>query len=259
MKCLNKISRKTMLYKTGVEYGDYTVNYIQGCSHGCNFPCYAFAMAKRFGIVKTYDDWINPVIVSNTLELLRKELPKMADKIENVQLCFTTDPFMYGYDDVKELSLDVIDLINKYGIPCHVLTKGILPKELMLTEKYNFYGITLVSLNENFRKKYEPGTSKYNERIEALRRLHNAGYKTWVSIEPYPTPNIIVQDLKQLLDSISFVDKIIFGRLHYNKLVSQYKEYKEFYNKCSEYVEKYCKDRDISYHIKDKTKTNIKK
>ena len=26
------IERKTMLYKTGVEYGDYTMNHIQGCA-----------------------------------------------------------------------------------------------------------------------------------------------------------------------------------------------------------------------------------
>ena len=41
------IERKTMLYKTGVEYGDYTMNHIQGCSHGCNYPCYAFLLKKN--------------------------------------------------------------------------------------------------------------------------------------------------------------------------------------------------------------------
>ena len=44
------IKRKTMLYQTGVEYGDYTMNHVQGCSHGCKYPCYAFLMKKRFGI-----------------------------------------------------------------------------------------------------------------------------------------------------------------------------------------------------------------
>ena len=45
-KVNNLICRKTLLYKTGVEYGDYTINHIQGCSHGCLYPCYAFMMAK---------------------------------------------------------------------------------------------------------------------------------------------------------------------------------------------------------------------
>lgn len=245
-----------MLYKTGVEYGDYTVNYVQGCSHGCNYPCYAFSMAKRFGVVKKYEDWIQPVIVSNTLELLDNELPKLCKKIKNVQLCFTTDPFMYKYDDVKKMSLDVIKKINNYNIPCHILTKGILPNELLGTSKINFYGITLVSLNEIFREKYEPCACNYEERISSLKKLHDAGYSTWVSIEPYPTPNIINQDLIEILEKIKFVDKIIFGRLHYNKKVSEYRDYKNYYNECAEKVIQYCEKNNIEYYIKNKTITS---
>ena len=62
---------------------------------------------------------------------------------------------------------------------------------------------------------------KDKERIAALRTLHDAGCKTWVSIEPYPTPNFIEQDLNEILEAISFCDKIIFGRLNYNKKVSE--------------------------------------
>lgn len=39
---MNSIIRKTMLYKTGVEYGDYTMNHVLGCAHGCKYPCYVF-------------------------------------------------------------------------------------------------------------------------------------------------------------------------------------------------------------------------
>ena len=88
--------RKSMLYKTGVEYGDYTMNHVQGCSHGCLYPCYAFLLKKRFGQIKSYEQWIEPVLVSNTLELLNKEIPRMKDKIQSVHLCFTTDPFRSG-------------------------------------------------------------------------------------------------------------------------------------------------------------------
>lgn len=89
-----------MLYKTAVEYGDYTMNHDQGCSHGCKYPCYAYLMAKRFGKVKSYEEWCDPALVENTLELLRKEIPRLRSKISSVQLCFTTDSFMYGYEDV---------------------------------------------------------------------------------------------------------------------------------------------------------------
>ena len=48
-----------------------------------------------------------------------------------------------------------------------------------------------------------------------------------------PTPNLIQQDLMELLESIGFVDKIIFGRTNYNKKISEYKEHKKFYNECA--------------------------
>ena len=124
------IARKTLLYKTDVEYGDYTINHVQGCSHGCKYPCYAFLMAKRFGKVSSYDEWIKPKIVSNTLELLDKEIPKLKNKIKFVHLCFTTDPFMYGQKKVSELSYKIIKKINENNIKCTALTKGTLPKKL---------------------------------------------------------------------------------------------------------------------------------
>ncbi len=248
--------RKSMLYKTGVEYGDYTINHVQGCSHGCKYPCYAMMMAKRFGKVKTYEEWCDPRIAENTLEILDKEIPRLKDKIESVQLCFSTDPFMNGYPEVSKMSIRIINKLNDSGIKCTVLTKGILPIELSELSKENEYGITLVSLSEDFRREMEPNTASFVERIDALRALHNSGCKTWVSIEPYPTPNIIEQNLEELLNSICFVDKIIFGRMHYNKRVTAFKDYKAFFNNCSAKVIDFCKNKGIDYHIKKGTITS---
>ncbi len=249
------IKRQSLLYKTGVEYGDYTINHVQGCAHGCKYPCYAMMMAKRFGKVKTYEEWCTPKLVENALDLLEKEIPRLKDKIESVHLSFTTDPFMYGYDEVSDLSIKIIKKLNESNIKCTVLTKGILPLELTTLSNENEYGITLVSLNEDFRLKMEPNTAPFDKRIKALKDLHDAGCKTWVSIEPYPTPNILEQDLSEILQAISFVDKIIFGRMHYNKEITAYKEHKQFFNILADQVIEFCNENNISYHIKKGTKT----
>lgn len=257
MKVKGCIQRKTMLYKTEVEYGDYTMNHVLGCSHGCKYPCYAFMMKKRFGKVKDYKEWINPYLVSNTMELLDKEIPKLKEKIKSVQLCFSTDPFMYRYDEIEDMSLKAINRLNQSNIKCVILTKGILPKSLINCSKLNEYGITLVSLDEKYRELYEPYSAPIKERISALRFLHESGCKTWVSIEPYPTPNIFNQQLIDILDEISFVDKIIFGRLNYNKKVREYKDYRKFYNDNADLVINFCQSKNINYHIKNKTITNL--
>ena len=255
MKVAGYIERKSMLDQTGVEYGDYTMNHVLGCSHGCKYPCYAFLLKKRFGQVKTYEEWCRPFLVSNTLELLDKEIPRLKNKIQSVQLCFTTDPFMYGYEEIADMSMKAIRRLNADNIKCCVLTKGLLPIELADLYKENEYGITLISLDEKYREKIEPRASSYTERLAALRALHDAGCKTWVSIEPYPSPNLIDQNLGEILEAVSFADRIIFGRTNYNETVSAYKDNKHFYNECAEEVIAFCEERGISYHIKAKTMT----
>ena len=254
--CEEFIERKSLIYKTGVEYGDYTLNHVEGCSHGCMYPCYAYLLKKRFGVVKSYNEWIKPKLVRNIDAILDKEIPKYKNKINSLHLCFTTDPFMYEYQDISNASCHIIERLNKAGIVCTVLTKGILPyKELEKYDKKNSFGITLVSLDEEYRKKYESGSAPYYERIEALRIIHEAGFKTWVSIEPYPTPNIINQNFDKILEEISFVDKIIFGRLNYNKLSTNYPNNKEYYNVLSEKVIQFCEENGKEYHIKKGTYT----
>ena len=172
-----------------------------------------------------------------------------------LHLCFTTDPFMYQYGEVQDMSLAAIKKINTAGVKCSVLTKGVLPIELAKMSKDNESGVTLISLNEAFRHRMEPGSAPWKKRLAALKALHDAGCKTWVSIEPYPTPNIVKQDLSQLLEEVKFVDRIVFGRMNYNKNVTAYPDYKSFFNDCAEKVIQYCEEHGISYHIKNGTIT----
>ena len=255
---MKKIKRKSLLYKSGVEYADFCLNHVEGCSHGCTFPCYAFNMAKRFGKVKDYSEWIKPKLVENALELLDKEIPRYKDQIKFVHLCFMTDPFMYRYPEVKDMTLRIIEKLNGSGIKCTVLTKGVYPKTLINKEKYsrvNEYGITLVSLNNKFKEEYEPYSANYLARIKALKYLHDRGLKTWVSIEPYPTPNLDKnQDLLGLLNKIRFVDRIIFGKLNYNVVSTSYKNNESFYEGCANQVIEFCEKNNIDYHVKCGTK-----
>lgn len=247
-----------MLYKSGVEYADYGLNHAEGCSHGCTYPCYAMMMKKRCGIINTYNEWRTPKIVSNTLELLEKEIPKYKDDIKHVFLCFATDPFMYQQKEVINLSLKIISRLNQDKLKSVCISKGVYPKKLAKKEIYganNEYGSTIITLSEDFRKKHEPFAAPIKERIKALKFLHNAGLKTWVSMEPYPTPNLIKQDLSKILNEISFVDKIVFGKWNYNGITSYFNDNKNFYNDAAYEVIKFCKERNIGCHIKKGTIT----
>ena len=74
-------------------------------------------------------------------------------------------------------------------------------------------------------------------------------------MEPYPTPNMVEQDLHELLEAVSFTDRIIFGRTNYSKAANAYEGHKHFYNECAAEVVSFCQEHGIDYHIKEKTIT----
>ncbi len=209
-------------------------------------------MAKRFGKVSNYAEWIKPKLVSNALELLDKEIPKYRHQIKSVHLCFMTDPFMYKYKEVSDMSIKILEKLNKNNIKCTILTKGVYPNIRMNKQtKLNEYGITIVSLNNEFKNRYEPYTAPFLKRINSLKQLHDKGLKTWVSMEPYPTPLLDKKhNLKKLLNKIKFVDTIVFGKLNYNIENSRYENHDEFYENCSKQVIDFCEKHKINYHIK---------
>ena len=108
------ITRKSMLYKTGVEYGDYTINHVQGCAHGCKYPCYAMMMAKRFGKVKTYDDWCEPKLAENKRQTLINRINERKNILEG-ELSKANEHEGENIDKVEQDLEELEAFINDYS------------------------------------------------------------------------------------------------------------------------------------------------
>jgi len=132
------------------------------------------------------------------------------------------------------------------------LTKGRLPAELADRRRFpcdNTHGISLVSLDEAFRREWEPGAAPFAERVAALRRLHEAGRRTLVHVEPYPTPGIFAQDLSRILAEVAFVDHVFFGGWNYSPRVSRDGEAVEFYRRQAGLVRRFCAKHGIDCQL----------
>ena len=150
------------------------------------------------------------------------------------------------------MSLAIIERLNRSEIECSVLTKGRLSAELADRRRFpcdNTHGISLVSLDEGFRREWEPGAAPYVERIAALRQLHDAGRRTLVHIEPYPTPAIFEQDLGEILAEVSFVDHVYFSGWNYNPRVSRDGTADAFYRAQSRLVRRFCSQHGIDCQV----------
>lgn len=267
---METIRRKSLLYKSKVNYADHAINHVLGCAHGCLYPCYAFRQAQHFNpLIVTHVDWENPRIVENAMELLKKDLKRIGpENIRDVHMCFMTDPFMYdsrigeSFPEIEDLTLEILDYLWNNNVFTTTLTKGLYPIERlsgMSGASLNSYGITLVSLDEGFRKKYEPYSALLDQRIDRLWQLHEKGLHTWVSMEPFPTPNIDPVDIgsiKKLMDTISFVGKIVLGPWNYSKLPKEYGALDEpgksrkFYHNLAVRTKQYCEEKGIEFYDK---------
>lgn len=195
------------------EYSEFTANLYSGCDHACVY-CYApLATRKKrdtFCFSKPRDGVLNKFFEdAKELEIRNENRP--------VLLSFTTDP--YQTLDVKcQLTREAIKILHNHDLKVSILTKGgkrserdfdLLSKNRELSE----YGTTLVFIEEKMRAKIEPGAAPIQERIDALKKAHKLGIRTYVSLEPVWFP----EDALKFIDmTYKFVDLFKVGKLNYN-------------------------------------------
>jgi DNA repair photolyase len=185
-----KINGKAIYTTKGAarEYGRVGCNFYTGCPHECEY-CYLKrgAPSKQLGgnvvqLKKCFKD------EGDALEVFCKETRKHIDVLKQtgVFFSFTTDPMI---PDTRDLTLSAINHCIYNDIPVKILTKDatfidyerfILNFGSNAFKEHVFIGFTLTG-----RDDMEPKASSNMDRIEAMRELHNAGFKTWASIEPF--------------------------------------------------------------------------
>lgn len=227
-----------------VEEKPHSCNVAWGCTNdcsGCYIPYY-----KKGDKIKLPD--------SSPCFLVSKQIDNGL-KPKGVFLSFNTDPFL---PKIRADTLLLIKYLNLQGIKVATLSKIDCCLNDNLQVENISCGFTIKTIDEEIRKRIEPNTSFIKTRINKLKLADDIGFKTWVSVEPFPVPEIYSEDLTKLLDSFSdFVDFIIFGKWNYNKLASNNKA-KVFYEKRVKEFNNYCETTGIRHHVKHNTMEFIK-
>ena len=212
----------------------WSVNVAWGCRN-CTY-CYN---RRRTGGNITYPK-------EPPVELVRKQLAGGL-KPEGVFLSFGCEPLL---DDVNFANTwNIVNLLREHDIPVAVLSK--MDTLLIAYEKVR-HGMTIVSLSHIFDFQYEPGALSSVQRVEKLQNASARGCYTWVSIEPYMPPAMVKQDLRELLEKISFVDFILMGKLNYDTRANT-PEVREYYQGAITILRDFCNDHGIRYYIKKET------
>ena len=223
----------------------YACNVAKGCTNQCSY-CWL----KEFPYFMENGKMEFPK--RSPVEYAREQIEKGL-KPEGIFLSFLTDLFLSV--NLKHAQNLICFLLSK-GIEVATLTKsGIVIGDLDFTDAYGDnlrMGISIVSLDNGFRDKHEPHTRTISCRLDSLKILKRFGYFVWVSIEPYPTPDIWKQDLIELLEELSFADFLLFGKWNYNWRAENLSA-RIFYRDMVDQFTGFCKENKIRHFVKPDT------
>lgn len=185
------------------EYSYWACNFYVGCSNGCTY-CYC-----KKGILATAMGQDKPQLKkcfkdeAHALEVFEKELLQNIDELRKHGLffSFTTDPML---PETSKLTWKAAVLASENKVPVKFLTKKIdwvepylryytqltAKKYMKVDKQFYAFGFTLTGHDE-----LEPNASTNAERIEAMRKLHDAGFKTFVSFEPMLNDRYVINTL----------------------------------------------------------------
>jgi DNA repair photolyase len=192
------------------EYAALACNLYNGCDHRCSY-CFAPGVLH-----KTREQFDLPELRSGDfLTKLEREAAALSPS-EPILLCFTCDP--YQQLDVKEqVTRKAIRILHRHGHNVHILTKGgsRALRDLDLMTPDDAFATTLTCLSKTTSAMWEPGAATPQDRIATIRKFHDRGVPTWVSLEPVISPIDVLEIIRRTHE---FVDLFKVGKLNYHAL-----------------------------------------
>ena len=218
-----------------LEYSELACNLYLGCSHGCTY-CFAPGCMKT-----THENWHdNPHGRSGVIEAFRREARRMADAGDKrpILFSFLSDPYQ-PLEGKEHLTRQALEIVGHYGLNSKILTKGlpdyIEPDLELMKQVGTKLGITLSFSDDNSRKEWEPEAASVNERLNLLRKAHDVGISTWVSMEPVIIPD---EALEVLMLAMPYVDAWKIGKINHYPEIEKNVDWLAFREKAKDILEK---------------------
>jgi DNA repair photolyase len=166
----------------------WTINPYRGCSHSCVY-CFARPTHKFLDLDAGRDFEREIVVKVNVPEVLRTELAKPSWKREQVALGTNTDPYQWVESRYK-LMRGIWQALLDFDTPCSLLTKSPLAlRDIdLLQELADGPGVTaffsVPTLDKRAWRETEPHTPSPRARLEAVRKMNEAGVPSGILIAP---------------------------------------------------------------------------
>src|SRR6202167_2686167 len=166
----------------------HTINAYRGCSHACVY-CFARPTHDYLGLGIGTDFERKIVVKVNAVDRLRAELRSPKWSGDHIAMGTNTDPYQHA-EGKYHLTRGIVETLSRAKNPFSILTKStlILRDAALLAgaaERTDVgVSFSIGTLDRSVWKLTEPGTPPPDKRIEALRRLSEAGISCGVLVAP---------------------------------------------------------------------------
>lgn len=175
---------KSAINKTGIPGYDYCLNPYVGCAHACVY-CYASFMCRFTGHREKWGEFVD--IKVNLPGALERQLSRRCKPSGTLILGTVTDAYQ-PLEAQCRITRDSLEILAAYQrLQVTILTKSALvERDLDLLRKLwgCEVGFSLTTIDPEAARVLEPWASAPQRRLEAARRLVEAGIAVWVFIAP---------------------------------------------------------------------------
>lgn len=182
-------SKSVITYNQSEDVGfSASINPYRGCEHGCIY-CYARPYHEYLGYSSGLDFESKIVVKYDAPKLLKHELRQPRWKPQLIAMSGVTDVYQ-PIERKLEITRGCLEVLAEYRNPVGLITKNyLITRDLdLLTElnKYQCVSVTIsvTTLDAGLGGVMEPRTSRPNRRLEAIRKLADAGIPVGVNVAP---------------------------------------------------------------------------
>jgi DNA repair photolyase len=183
---------------------DRSINPYRGCEHGCIY-CYARPTHAYQGLSPGLDFETKLFVKPDAPELLARELAAPGYEPRMIALGTNTDPYQ-PIERKWQVTRRLLEVLRDAGHPVGIVTKSALVlRDLdilseMAKRSLVKVALSVTSLDHRLARAMEPRAATPQRRLEALRRLSDAGIPAAVMVAPI-IPAINDAEIERILDA----------------------------------------------------------
>ena len=185
---------------------DRSINPYRGCEHGCVY-CFARPTHSYMGLSAGLDFESKLFAKPDAPRLLEKELAKDGYQPRTIAIGTNTDPYQ-PIEKGWRIMREILEVLEAHDHPVGIVTKSALVmRDIDILSRMAEKGLAKVALSvttldAKLARTMEPRAATPTRRLEALRRLTEAGIPTSAMMAPI-IPGLNDAEIERVLDSVA--------------------------------------------------------